>query len=113
MGASQQNISLLRADLSGDIQTTKAKQAFNDMPREVLNKLSADVHNIFWEHFLLENFPVPNREKQNPYAKLMQIQNLVIAIQSRNVISKDDIEKLIKRTCSGGKQRPGDLHQLQ
>ena len=37
MGASRQSISLLWADLSGNIQATKAKQAFIDMPREVLN----------------------------------------------------------------------------
>ncbi len=66
------------------------------MPREILNKLSTDVHNVFGELILQENFRVPNREKENPYWELMQIQNMAIAIQSRNVILKDDVEKLIK-----------------
>ena len=81
-------------DLIGNIQATKAKQTFLDMPREVLNKLTDDVYNVA-EHFAVENFPVdgpvPNAERQNPYAKLMQIQNVAIAIQKRNVVSKDEV----------------------
>lgn len=58
----------------------------------------------------MQNIPVPNAEKHNPYGKLIQIQNLAIAIQSRNVISKDKVDKLIRKTC---KQRPSDLDQIR
>ena len=43
MGTSRPNVSLFGADLRGNTQATKAKQAFLDLPREVLNKLSTDV----------------------------------------------------------------------
>lgn len=46
MGKNLQNVSVHGEDLSGNNQATKAKQAFLDMPREVLNKLTDDVYNV-------------------------------------------------------------------
>ena len=47
MGASRQNTSLFGANLHGNTQAFKAKQAFIDMSREVINKFSTDVSNVF------------------------------------------------------------------
>ena len=93
MGKNLGNVSLHREDLSENIQATKAKQAFLDMPREVLNKFTEDVYNVVSKYFAVQKFLVPNAEKQNPYAKLMQIQNVAIAIHTRNVISKDEVDQ--------------------
>ena len=95
--------------MHGNAQATNAKQAFLDMPRGFLNESTADVANDFWKYFITGNFPVTNGEKENPYKNMMQIQNMIIAIQTRNVISNDEVDKLVRRTC---KQRPGDLNQL-
>ncbi len=74
MGKNLKNVSLRGEDLSRDAHATKAKQAFLDMPREVLNKLTDEIYTIVSEAFAVENFTVPNSEKQNPFAKLMRIQ---------------------------------------
>ena len=110
MGKDMKNVSLKGEDLSWDLQATKAKQAFLDMTREVLNKLSNEMAASVSEHFTLEHFPCPNSEKHNQYAKLIRIQNLAVAIQGRIVISEDEIEKLVRKTT---KQRPSDLDEIQ
>ena len=46
MGKDMRNVSLKGEDLSRDHQATKAKQAFLDMPREVLIKLSNEIYTI-------------------------------------------------------------------
>ncbi len=38
MGPYRANVTIYGADLSGNVQATNAKQAFIDMPVEVLNK---------------------------------------------------------------------------
>jgi hypothetical protein len=80
------------------------------MPREVPNKLSDELATIVSEHFTLEHFPCPNSEKHHQYAKLIRIQNLVVSVQARIVISEDEIQKLVRKTT---KQRPSDLDEIR
>ena len=68
MGKNLKNVSLKGEDSSRDAHATKAKQAFLDMPREVLNKLT-DIYTIVSEAFAVENFLIPNSEKQKPICK--------------------------------------------
>ena len=110
MGKDMKNASLRGEDLSWDPQATKAKQAFLDMPREVLIKLVDQMAEIFSEHFTLENFQCPNSEKLSHYAKLFRIQNLMICIQTRTVQSEDEVDKLVRKTT---KQRPRDLDEVR
>jgi hypothetical protein len=110
MGKNLKNVSLRGEDLSADLQATKAKQTFLDMPREVLNKLTDEVYTIVSEYFAVEHFSIPNTDKQNQYAKLMRIQSLAVAIQTRIVILEDRLNKLVRRTC---KQRPSDLDEIR
>ena len=65
---------------------------------------------IISEYFTLEHFPCPNSERNNPFAKLIRMQKLVLTVQTRIVISEDNIDKLVRKTT---KQRPSYLDEIR
>ena len=104
------NVSLRGEDLSFNQRATKAKEVFLQMPREVLNKLSDEMFTIFSENFTMENYPCPSTERNNPFAKLIRMQKLIVGLQTRTVSSEDEIDKLARKTT---KQRPSDLDEVR
>ena len=85
MKGDYKNVSLRGEDLSFNQRAIKAKEVFLQMPREVLNKLCDEMFTTFSEYFTMENYPCPNTERNNPFAKLIRIQKLIAGMQARIV----------------------------
>jgi hypothetical protein len=104
------NSSLFGANLESDDQAEAHKQAFLDFPKAALQMAISELFKKCKEKFTVENFPAPHEEADNPFKKMMQMQYVIVAIQTRIVLSVDVVENLWKRTC---KERPQNLNQLR
>jgi hypothetical protein len=104
------NTSLTGADLESDDQAAALKQAFINFPNGALQMAIAELFKKCKEKFMVENFPVPHEESENPLKKMMQMQQLMVAIQTRIVLSVEVVEKLWRKTC---RERPQTLNHIR
>ena len=70
------------------------KAAFIAFPMAALQQTVLEIHKKAKDKFKMETFPVAHEELENPLKKLMEMQLLLVAIQTRIVLSQEELEKL-------------------
>ena len=70
------------------------KAAFIAFPMAALQQTVLEIHKKAKDKFKMETFPVAHEESENPLKKLMEMQLLLVAIQTRIVLSQEELEKL-------------------
>ena len=104
------NASLFGADLSSSETAAAMKAAFIAFPMAALQQTVSEIHKKAKDKFKMDNFPVAHEESENTLKKLMEMQLLLVAIQTRIVLSQEEIEKLALEELM---KRPNNLTALR
>ncbi len=76
------NSSLFGANLESDDQAAAHKHAFLDFPKAALQMAMSELFKKCKEKFTVENFSAPHEEADEPFKKMMQMQYVIVAIQT-------------------------------
>jgi len=105
--------SLFGADLSSSDTAVAMKTAFIAFPMAALQQTISEIHKKAKDKFKMENFPVAHEESENPLKKCMKIQLLMVAIQTRIVLSQEELEKLALEELMIRPNNLGALRRLE